>query len=361
MACPCTHEDFLLSSYDYHLPPGQIAQFPPANRGESRLMVLAADAPPRHEQFVNLPELLPPRTLLIANNSRVVAARLTGTRKSGGRAEVLLLTPLPLLNIKEAQDGFRTAISNVLLKPAARLSIGDPILFSANFSCQVLEKGEYGQGKAELRWKGDLGEILEEHGALPLPPYIRRQPDISDRDRYQTIYASSQGSIAAPTAGLHFTNDLRKNLLSVGHQWAEISLHVGYGTFSPVRTEDIRDHVMHEEYAHIPQETAEAIRAAKEAGNPVIAIGTTSLRALEGVGRALGQIGAYSGMVNQFIYPGRPPRFTDGLLTNFHLPRSTLLMLVSAIMGRERTIAAYEQAVQAGYRFFSYGDAMLIY
>ena len=238
----------------------------------------------------------------------------------------------------------------------------------------LLERGEFGQAEVLLQWKGSLLDRVCACGSLPLPPYIRREAAPEDLERYQTTFcdASKAGSVAAPTAGLHFTPQMRHKLQELGHEWAELTLFVGYGTFSPVRAEDIRDHLMHPEYVEISAETVEKIRRAKAEGRPVIAVGTTSTRVLEGLAEreALaasrpGPVGAellkpYTGWLNCFIYPGKPIRIIDGLITNFHLPESTLLMLVSALCGRERLLAAYRRAVRENFRFFSYGDAMLI-
>ena len=246
---------------------------------------------------------------------------------------------------------------------------------------EVLKKGDFGRHTLRLFWKGNLTDILEKAGKLPLPPYIRREQDEDDISRYQTMYAreDKKGSVAAPTAGLHFTEKMCGRLLSRGVEWAEVTLHVGYGTFSPVREEDIRQHPMHAEYAEIPYETVEAVRRAKRDGRPVIAVGTTSARTLEGAAEACAREGkwlfspegisgsspdssqaGWSGWTSIFIYPGFSFRVADGLITNFHLPKSSLLMLVSALAGRERILRAYAHAVEEGYRFFSYGDAMLI-
>ncbi|MDL2313426.1 S-adenosylmethionine:tRNA ribosyltransferase-isomerase, partial [Desulfovibrio sp. OttesenSCG-928-C14] len=249
------------------------------------------------------------------------------------------------------------------MRPGLYYPLGDGL----GFTVESLE--EFGQCRVSLFWQGDLGQKFWERGSLPLPPYIKR-PDRSaspqDAERYQTVYADAAqaGSVAAPTAGLHFTPQLRQALLDHGHDWADISLFVGYGTFSPVRVRDIRQHAMHPEYVEVSQSSVEKILQAKARGRPVIAVGTTSTRTLEGLAEMLQDQGKllapYRGWLNCFIYPGRPIRVIDGLLTNFHLPESTLLMLVSALTGRKRLLAAYERAVQSGLRFFSYGDAMLI-
>lgn len=356
------NEDYLLTSYAYELPESQIAQFPSKERGASRLMALArfGNAQPRHAMFSQLPELLPEGSLLVANNSRVMPARLIGRRKSGGHAEFLLLTPLKLITAMPGNAGYNEAIVAGLIRPAAKIRIADWLWLGDDISAQILEKGEFGQCRARLHWHGSLELALEKAGKLPLPPYIRREPEEKDAIRYQTLYAKNPGSVAAPTAGLHFTNHMLDILTAHGFDWVELSLHVGYGTFSPVRCADIRDHKMHAEYVELPTQAAEKIRAAKAEKRPVIAVGTTSLRALEGIAHLQDRIEAYAGFINLFIYPGFEFQAVDGIITNFHLPCSTLLMLVAALGGRKRVLAAYAEAVAKGYRFFSYGDAMLM-
>lgn len=360
---PHTEADFLLSSYRYDLPPERIAQHP-GERGASRLLVLDRESGTRtHTLFSHLLEYLPENVLLIANNSRVVPARMLGQRPTGGKMEFLLLTPMPLLEQQGEGDGWRCAEADGLIKPAKNARIGDLLEFGDDLRVEVLAKGEFGRHRVRLHWTGDIRAIFEARGHLPLPPYIRRADTGDDRGSYQTVYAREDkaGSVAAPTAGLHFTPELRAQMASAGVEWAEVTLHVGYGTFSPVRCEDIREHVMHAEFVEVPQATVDAIRRAKADGRPVIAVGTTSARTLEGVaGVHNGVLEAHQGWINCFIWPGYAFRVIDGLITNFHLPESTLLMLVSALTGRERMLETYNEAVRMRYRFFSYGDAMLI-
>ncbi len=382
---------FSLESYSYVLPEELIAQHPPEVRGTSRLMVLdrSGDSDcPIDTVFDKLPEFLPEKALLVVNNSRVVPARLFGNRPGGGKAEMLLLTP-PVLLEKSARvcaDDADDAIwfeaeAEALLKPGRSIREKDTLDFG-ELRAEVLKKKDFGRHTLRLVWSGSLTDILERAGKLPLPPYIKREQEADDISRYQTLYSreDKKGSVAAPTAGLHFTGEMRERLLSLGIEWAEVTLHVGYGTFSPVREEDIRQHPMHAEYAEIPAATVEAVRRAKRDGRPVIAVGTTSARTLEGAALACAREGCelfvrgdcavnasfdpyeagWSGWTDIFIYPGFSFRAVDGLITNFHLPRSSLLMLVSALTGRERILRAYSHAVEARYRFFSYGDAMLI-
>lgn len=381
---------FSLESYDYVLPEERIAQHPPKTRGASRLLVLERSGAGEcwtDAVFDRLPEFLPEKALLVANNSRVVPARLFGKKPSGGKAEMLLLAP-PVLVEKQARPGPRDgtnvrtggcfeAEAEALLRPGRSIREGDMLDFG-ELRAEVLKKGEFGRHMLRLVWCGSLTGILERSGKLPLPPYIKRGQEDDDVSRYQTMYAKAdkKGSVAAPTAGLHFTDEMRERLLACGIEWAELTLHVGYGTFSPVREEDIRLHPMHAEYAEISAATLEAVRRAKRDGRPVIAVGTTSARTLEGAALACAREGqelfapetfpcrasaeGWSGWTDIFIYPGFSFRAVDGLITNFHLPKSSLLMLVSALAGRERILRAYAHAVEAGYRFFSYGDAMLI-
>ncbi len=368
-------KDFWLSSYRFDLPEAQIAQFPPEERGQSRLMVLprrplgtAGEGilDIKHTQFANLREHLPKDCLFIVNNSRVLQARLLGTRPSGGKVEFLLLSPLPLVvaaaNPVKLQEGWFEAEARGLVRAGGRVNDGDTFHFGAGIKVTVLESGPFGQRRVLLAWQGDLAEAFAATGHIPLPPYIKRTDDDEDQTRYQTIFAKSEktGSVAAPTAGLHFTEDMKADLVAHGCEWAEITLYVGYGTFSPVRNEDIRSHRMHREYIEVPEATANAIAEAKAQGRPVIAIGTTSVRALEGVVELCGKIQPFTGWTDIFLYPGRPFKVVDGIITNFHLPESSLLMMISAFTGRQRILDAYAQAVQQGYRFFSYGDAMLI-
>lgn len=355
--------DFDLHSYRYDLPEERIAQQPPAVRGTSKLLVLdRASGLNSLHAFPDLPDLLPPGALLVANNSRVLPARLFGAKPSGGRVEFLLLTPLPLISPSPAPDGSLSAEVDCLLKATKGPRPGETALFDPDLSLTVLSRGEFGRSKARLTWRGDLSSLFSRLGHMPLPPYIHRPDTPEDAARYQTTYAdpSKAGSVAAPTAGLHFTPGLRSTLLGRGFSWVEVTLYVGYGTFSPVRCRDIRAHAMHEEWIEVPSSTAAAIQEARSSHRPVVAIGTTSARALEGMFAALGHVGPYTGPTDLYLYPGRPFRVLDALLTNFHLPESSLLIMVSTLAGRERILEAYDFALKSGFHFFSYGDAMLI-
>ncbi len=369
-------KDFWLSSYRFDLPEEQIAQYPPETRGDSRLMVLprrvakgAGEAilDIQHTQFSQLREHLPKDCLFVVNNTRVLQARLLGTRPSGGKVEFLLLSPLPLVVAAaeplKLQEGWFEAEAKGLVRAGGRVNDGDVFYFGAGIRVTVLESGPFGQRRVLLAWKGDLAEAFAATGHIPLPPYIKRRDNDEDMSRYQTIFAKSEkvGSVAAPTAGLHFTEDMKNALAAHGCEWAEVTLYVGYGTFSPVRSEDIRSHRMHREYIEVSEATTEAIAKAKAEKRPVIAVGTTSVRALEGVAELCGKMQPFTGWTDIFLYPGRPFKVVDGIITNFHLPESSLLMMISAFTGRQRILDAYAQAVQRGYRFFSYGDAMLLY
>lgn len=358
--------DFLLSSYNYDLPEELIAQTPPRERGTSRLMVVqrSGDLRPRHRHFADLVDELPEGALLVANNSRVLPARLNGLRHTGGKVEFLLLSPLPAILSRATRTGedARQAEAEGLVRCGGHPAPGEKIRFGERITVCLVRQGEFGRWSVILEWQGDLALDFEERGSMPLPPYIRREACEGDRERYQTVYARKDrtGSVAAPTAGLHFTPELRARLEAAGIGWKELTLYVGYGTFSPVRCEDIRSHRMHGELVDLPEDTVEAVLEAKREGRKVIAVGTTSARALEGAFQAQGRLAPFQGVTDIFLYPGKPVHVIDGLVTNFHLPGSTLVMLVAALMGRERILAAYREAVRERYRFFSYGDAMFI-
>ena len=354
--------EFNLQSYDFELPEAQIAQDPTEKRGASRLLVLdRASGGIRDAMFADLPDLLPPGALLVVNNTKVLPARLIGLKGSGGRVEFLLLTPLALIEAGTGPDGTFAAVAEGLLKASKGPRPGD-ILHFDGLELRVLEKGEFGRARVEMRWKGDLAGHFLDQGHIPLPPYIHREDKREDRTRYQTVYSREDklGSVAAPTAGLHFTPQIMNALESRGIGLAEVTLYVGYGTFSPVRCEDIRDHVMHAEYAEVSVETAQAISLAKAEGRPVVAVGTTTSRTLESMATALGEIGPFKGWTDIFIRPGYRFKVVDQLVTNFHLPRSSLIIMVSTLAGRQQIIDAYNHAIRQGFRFFSYGDAMLI-
>ena len=357
-----TQDDMQLAAYNYQLPEELIAQQPAQKRDDSRLLVLDRKRGTLTDTlFSDLAKYLP-CGLIVANNSRVVPARVMGHRPSGGRVEFLLTTPLPHVRIDRSTGDKKTAVVECLLRSSKKVQIGENVTLGKEFSAIVLTREAYGKCTAKLTWTGSLPDRLISDGVMPLPPYIKRPQSAEDAERYQTIYSKAEkaGSIAAPTAGLHFTEGGKASLLAAGFDWTEVTLYVGYGTFSPVRCEDIRDHQMHKEYCEISGEAAKAITRARENGLAITAVGTTAARTLEGVAAVSGGITPFNGWTDIFLYPGKQPKVVDHLLTNFHLPGSTLLMLIAAFAGRERILKAYAHAVEEKYRFFSYGDAMLI-
>lgn len=352
------NRDFLLDSYDYELPEKLIAQYPLENAGDSRLMLVSRDNGDNGNfpegVFEDISGFLPENALLVANNSRVTPARAIWREPDGSKREFLLLTPPALI-------ARNSGVAECLLKPARKFPAGRKFAPFPGAECEVLKEGEYGKREIRIFCDGNLDALLDKYGSIPLPPYIKRASDESDAIRYQTVWASRRGSIAAPTAGLHFNEKILSTLRAKGIEQVEVTLHVGYGTFSPVRGANIKSHVMHPEYAEIGREAAEKINRAKAEKRPIIAIGTTSLRVLEGVAASMGKLEAFGGWINLFVYSGFQFRIIDGLITNFHLPKSTLLMLAAALAGREKILAAYREAIRRKFRFFSYGDAMLIY
>ena len=338
------------SDFNFELPQELIAQTPLERRDASRLMTLdKTTGAVGHRHFYELPQLLRPGDCLVLNDSRVLPARLIGRRLPGGGAcEVLLLT--------DRGEGLWECLvrPGKKLKPGARVSFGDGSRLTATVEAEV----SGGNRLVRFHYEGIFLEVLEELGRMPLPPYIKTE--LQDPERYQTVYSRAVGSAAAPTAGLHFTPELLKQIEEMGVKLCYVTLHVGLGTFRPVKEEEIGDHEMHSEFCMIPEETARTVNETKKAGGRVICVGTTSCRTVESFAREDGTLAASSGWTNIFIYPGYRFKVLDGLITNFHLPESTLIMLVSALAGRENVLAAYEQAVEQRYRFFSFGDAMFI-
>jgi S-adenosylmethionine:tRNA ribosyltransferase-isomerase len=338
-----------VSLFDYELPPERIAQHPLAERDASRLLVLdRRTGAIRHRVFRDLPDLLDPGDLVVANRSRVFPARLLGRREGGGGAEVML--------VRDRTDGTWEA----LLRPGRRLRAGARIRVADDLAVVVLEPGQAVLRRVRLESPEPVGTALDRHGHVPLPPYIHREDRPEDRDRYQTIYARETGSVAAPTAGLHFTSAVLTRLAERGVGWTDLVLHVGPGTFRPVEVDQVENHKVDTERFDVPPETAEAIAQTRGRGGRVVAVGTTTTRVLESAVAADGRIRAGAGETDLVIVPGFGFRAVDALVTNFHLPRSSLLLLVSAFAGRERTLDAYAEAIREGYRFYSYGDAMLI-
>jgi S-adenosylmethionine:tRNA ribosyltransferase-isomerase len=336
----------LTQDFDYDLPAASIAQ-EPAPRGESRLLVLDRQGPERHSRVSDLPRLLHPDDLLVLNDTRVIPARLYGRSAGGGRMEILLIE-----RVAEREW-------DALVKPGRRAQPGARIEIEAGLTAEVIDKRE--DGRHRLRFTEPIEPHLDRLGHIPLPPYIHRPDTAEDRERYQTVFARQPGAVAAPTAGLHFTARLLEEIAAASVEIARITLHVGIGTFKPVSAERIEEHRMESERYEIGEETAGAIQRARAAGRRVVAVGTTVVRTLESAAQAgEGEVRAGSNATKLFITPGFRFQVVDALLTNFHLPRSTLLMLVSAFAGRERVLAAYEEAIREGYRFYSYGDAMLV-
>lgn len=337
----------LVSEFDYYLPEELIAQQPVEPRDHSRLLVLDRKTGLiDHKMFYDLPQLLQPGDTLVFNDTRVIPARLLGVKpETGGKVEVFLLN-------RTTKDDWE-----VLVKPGKRARPGTVIEFGENLRCQVVDITEFGGRIVRFSYQGVFEQILDVLGETPLPPYIKAQ--LPDKERYQTVYARERGSAAAPTAGLHFTRKLMENIENMGVNLAYITLHVGLGTFRPVAVENITEHVMHREYYSVPQTTAAVVNKTLAAGNRVIAVGTTAVRTLESAGSS-GQLEAKSGWTEIFIYPGYEFKIVKALITNFHLPKSTLLMLISALAGRDLIFEAYREAVEQRYRFFSFGDAMFI-
>jgi S-adenosylmethionine:tRNA ribosyltransferase-isomerase len=334
---------YSLSDFDFHLPQELIAQLPLPERSASRLLHVDGDTL-IDRAFAEIVDLLSPGDLLVFNNTRVLKARFFGTKDSGGKVEVLVERVLDTRHVLAQVRASKSpkAGSTIRLADAFDVTVGE-------------RAGEF----YTLQFPSDVFDLIEAHGRLPLPPYIEHSADEFDEKRYQTVYAKEPGAVAAPTAGLHFDQPLLDKLREKGVQFAYVTLHVGAGTFQPVRTENLAEHKMHSEWYTIPQETVDAVRAVRDAGRSVVAIGTTSMRALESASQS-GELVAGSADTNLFITPGYTFKTVDRMITNFHLPKSTLLMLVSAFAGYQQIRNAYAHAIEKRYRFFSYGDAMLL-
>jgi S-adenosylmethionine:tRNA ribosyltransferase-isomerase len=367
-----------LEDFSYDLPEDRIAQQPLAQRDASQMLLLSrADGRWEDRAFVELPEMLRGDELLVVNNARVIPARLFGHRR-GDKSE-------PIGKQSRQRDEYLSSVIEVLLtrnvegdtwetlvRPGRKVRVGEHILFGeGELEAEVVDRGELGLRRLNFRCPTDraadaVAQTIERLGHVPLPPYIRRGDEAEDRLRYQTIFARSGSAVAAPTAGLHFTESILEKLRARGTEICEITLNVGLGTFQPIHEEEIERHAIHTESYEIPEETAERISNAKKSGRPILAVGTTVVRALEDATQKASAAHASRALrggaaeANIFIYPGHEFRFVDQILTNFHLPKSTLLVMISAFAGRETVLAAYNHAVAAGYRFYSYGDCMLI-
>ena len=336
------------SDFYFDLPEELIAQTPLERRDASRLLCLdKTSGAMEHRVFSELPELLRPGDCLVMNDSRVLPARLLGARETGGAAELLLLRDLG------AGKWECLARPGKKLRPGAKVHFGE-----GELEAEILETTEGGNRIVQFKFQGIFLEVLERLGKMPLPPYIKTE--LEDGERYQTVYSKELGSAAAPTAGLHFTKELLGKIADMGVRECFVTLHVGLGTFRPVKAEDIEEHEMHSEFCIMPEDTARIITETKRNGGRVVCVGTTSCRTVESFANEDGTMDAKSGWTNIFIYPGYRFKCLDALITNFHLPESTLIMLVSALAGREHVLAAYKEAVARRYRFFSFGDAMFI-
>jgi len=341
------------SDFAYELPDELIARYPTGQRQQSRLMLLdGKTGSVAHRQFAELPSLLKAGDLLVLNNTRVIAARIYGCKESGGRIEILI----------ERVLGERQALVHMRASKSPRA--GATVWLHSSADCVDVSPARatvLGRHDAlfELQFDQPLLALLERIGHMPLPPYIERADEAMDQERYQTVYASREGAVAAPTAGLHFDTDLLRTVAAMGVDICYVTLHVGAGTFQPVRVDDLRDHAMHSEWVEVGNDVVAAVRATRLRGGRVVAVGTTSVRCLE-TASSSGCIESYSGDTNIFIFPGYQFRCVDALITNFHLSESTLIMLVSAFAGRENVMAAYKEAIAQNYRFFSYGDAMFV-
>lgn len=337
----------LVSEFDYDLPEELIAQRPIEPRNFSRLMVLnPARRTIEHEHFYNLQKFLTAGDTLIFNDTRVIPARLIGNKSTGARVEIFLLRRLDAVTWE------------TLAKPGRKIVEGTEIFFGDELSCKIIGRTDFGGRIVEFKFSGVFEEILDRLGETPLPPYIHEK--LNDSERYQTVYNRERGSAAAPTAGLHFTTEQMQELKNFGVNLGFVTLHVGLGTFRPVQAETIEQHTMHEEFFSVPQETADLIHETKLRGGRVIAVGTTSIRTLEAAALDKNSVAVGSNSTKIFIYPSYEFKIVDALITNFHLPKSTLLMLVSAFAGRDFILQAYGEAVEQQYRFFSFGDAMFI-
>lgn len=343
-----------LKDFDFVLPEELIAQQPAARRDASRLMCLDRSAK-RIEcrQFSDLAEYFRAGDLLVLNDTRVIPARLLGRKSSGGKIEIFLVRPV----VQDDTDPVWLCLTKSSRAPRP----GTEVLLDAGVSAEILEEEEVPYRKIRFHCDGDFMDRIETIGRMPLPPYIKREAGQEDQTRYQTVFASEKGAVAAPTAGLHFTEQTLQHLRELGVDIHRLTLHVGLGTFLPVRVEDVRQHKMHTELYNVPRTTADTVNRARQEGRRVFALGTTSARALETAADESGELRSGSGESDIFIYPGYKFKMVDGLITNFHLPKSTLLMLVSAFAGRDFILQAYRKAVAERFRFFSYGDCMIIY
>ena len=341
-----------VSDYDYELPPDRIARYPANRRDESRLLVLSGGNGLGHLTFGRVVELFEPGDVLVVNESRVLPARLLGRKPTGAPSEVLLVRP--------ADGGADPYVWEALVRPGSKLKPGRQVVVADDLIIEILDSAPGSGRLVRLVTEHTVEDALERHGHMPLPPYLGREDEPLDRERYQTVYAREPGSIAAPTAGLHFTPEVLAALDARAVERVAVTLHVGIGTFRPVEAGDLADHRMHEEWYHVPEATAASVNETRAEGGRVWAVGTTTIRTLESSVDEAGRVTPGSGVTDLFVRPPHDFEVVDCLLTNFHLPRSTLLMLVAAFAGYDRVMSAYAEAIREGYRFYSYGDAMAI-
>ncbi len=352
------YNNMKLTDFDFKLPKELIAQYPIERRDYSRLLVLHRDKGElEHKKFYEIVECLKPEDALVINQTKVFPARLIGTyQKNGAKAEVFLLRNIANKSVTAHRED---KMWEVLLKPKKKNPVGLVVIFNqGELSCEIVGQSSSGANLARFDYSGDIFNLLDKIGNTPLPPYIKREPDTKDIDRYQTVYAKVKGAVAAPTAGLHFTEELLENIKNKGIEVIPITLHIGWGTFKPVRALNLEEHKMEEEFFEINEESVARVNSVKENGGKIFAVGTSVVRALETAAEY--GLKSYRGWTEKFIYPPYDFKIVDGMITNFHLPKSTLFLLVCAFAGRELIFKAYQEAIKERYRFYSYGDVMMI-
>lgn len=359
------HKDLSIASYDFHLPEENIAQHPAEKRELSKLLVLNKQSDSiNHTVFKNIPSLFKKGDILVINDTKVFPARLLGKKETGGKTEVFLLSLPTLSKNHDHPKGIISSEAEALIKSSRKPKPGSKIIFTDTLRCTVLSESSGLNYRVRLDYpeEYDVMSLLAQHGEVPLPPYIERATGTTPEDhhRYQTVYANHNGAVAAPTAGLHFTEKILEDLYLMGVESASLTLHVGYGTFAPVRSEIITDHTIHKEFISLSADSAKKINTAKNGGGKIWAVGTTTVRALEFSSLSNGEVCEKSGWCDLYIYPGYTFKVIDNLITNFHLPKSSLLFLVSALCGRKTLLNCYKEAINNKYRFYSYGDAMAI-
>jgi len=359
-----TISPFDLDSYNYHLPEELIAQHPATGRDESRLLAyLPGTGDIRPLAFCDIVDFFSPGDLLVVNDTKVFPARIFGHKETGGRVEFLVLE-FPQRQTENPENPSLPSMAQtwVLARSSRRMKTGQKVLFADDLQAEVVEVKDGGKLRVAFYFKGDLGKLFDDNGQIPLPPYIKRPAgeEPFDRDRYQTVYASATGAVAAPTAGLHFSQEMLARIKDLGVEIVSVTLHVGYGTFAPVREQDIRNHQIHSEYVNVSAKTADKINEVVKRGGSIWPVGTTTVRSLEFAADSRGMVKETAGWCDLYIYPGYRFKLVENLITNFHLPGSSLLFLVSALIGKEELMSCYQRAIAERFRFFSYGDAMII-